>query len=401
MRASLVHRQKAESPALAGLSCRSGRQIQSTANSGTPTAISRRSSGRSNYLLDQSGGTILAASDPQLRYPDLSLSYLGSTYPSSRPASTADVVDEASSSTSYYAEDATRMHNLPGYGNRVTGHVRSYPDGTKVLQYWFFYYYNPKTYFTRGAHEGDWEMVQVKLGSDLLPESATYAQHEGGERCDWIHVLKTPAGRPVVYVAEGSHASYFSPGYYFNGGANDSADANGFEVSPTLMTGTSSWLAWPGHWGGTPNATFGTDSPQGPAFHGVQWSDPEQWSQSVDGCTEAQVSSAARQESRVRAVRAKPSRYAPPPPTLSARVVRGRFVIHYRLQRASGRSTATNLLTSVTRHRKSEPPETIRTKIRSTRGVVVRKALANDSVLRVAVEDAQGRRSRIVTLLSR
>lgn len=84
------------------------------------------------------------------------------------------------------------------YGRRV-----NYTDKT-CLQYWFLYAYNDAP----NKHEGDWEMVTIELSREGLPLRAGYAGHASGFQRPWSGV-KTIDGRPVVYVARGSHAAYF------------------------------------------------------------------------------------------------------------------------------------------------------------------------------------------------
>jgi hypothetical protein len=89
-----------------------------------------------------------------------------------------------------------------------------------VLQYWLFYYDDalllPPTPFGIfwQSHEGDWEVVNVVLDQNQQPLEAAYSQHCTGERMPWAQVEKSPADstHPVVYVALGSHANYFSAG---------------------------------------------------------------------------------------------------------------------------------------------------------------------------------------------
>ena len=85
------------------------------------------------------------------------------------------------------------------------------------LQYWFFYIYNDWW----NNHEGDWEMITVELDKDGNPLRVGYSQHHGGEIepvgvvRSWSELMKMGAiekNHPVVYVAEGSHASYPNPG---------------------------------------------------------------------------------------------------------------------------------------------------------------------------------------------
>ncbi|MFL5904085.1 MAG: Vps62-related protein, partial [Solirubrobacteraceae bacterium] len=77
------------------------------------------------------------------------------------------------------------------------------------LQYWLFYAQNAQDrgIVHTGRHAGDWEMVQLRLAHGA-PVEAVYAQHSGAERCGWDDV-RHEGGHPVVYVANGSHASYF------------------------------------------------------------------------------------------------------------------------------------------------------------------------------------------------
>ena len=82
-----------------------------------------------------------------------------------------------------------------------------------------------------GRHAGDWEMVQVRSDAAGRPVEAVYAQHSGAERCPWSAVEKR-GGRPVVYVAHGSHAAYFRPGVRDRmwPDPNDEADGRGLAV---------------------------------------------------------------------------------------------------------------------------------------------------------------------------
>jgi hypothetical protein len=93
-----------------------------------------------------------------------------------------------------------------------------------ALQYWFQLYYDDWA----NRHEGDWESVTILL--DLSRETITqaqeldeatllqhvtaqdvgYASHEDGYRRLWPDVERTAEGRPIVYIARGSSASYFS-----------------------------------------------------------------------------------------------------------------------------------------------------------------------------------------------
>ena len=112
------------------------------------------------------------------------------------------------------------LGDVAGDGERPTltpagiyGRLARQPGGRNWLQYWLWLYYNPKNLFGFGKHEGDSEMVQIGLGADRIPELVTYAQHNTGEARKWssrqpLHRDEPDRLRPVVYIAQGSHASY-------------------------------------------------------------------------------------------------------------------------------------------------------------------------------------------------
>ena len=183
--------------------------------------------------------------------------------------------------------------------------------GTTVLQYWLFYEHNlwslPGLPFGAvwQAHEGDWEVVQIVLDDTQTPVEAAYSQHCTGQRRDWDDV-ETASGtsHPVVYVARGSHANYFTPGVHAIPLTCYPVEAQQFfallGIPPrdvatpgtVLGPGTTAvervqdqnprWLRFPGTWGeaqyiaappfGVPPTAFGT-SPVGPAFQD-DWVDP-------------------------------------------------------------------------------------------------------------------------------
>jgi hypothetical protein len=82
----------------------------------------------------------------------------------------------------------------------------------------------------------------------------------------------------MVYVARGSHASYFEPGFHETEAWYDLAD--GKRNSPrcaleVVEDASPAWIAWPGVWGDTPSRVGGIDqpSPRGPSAH-AQWANP-------------------------------------------------------------------------------------------------------------------------------
>jgi hypothetical protein len=201
----------------------------------------------------------------------------------------------------------------------VYGRVTRPPlSGAIVLQYWYFYYDNTYVYpfplpsdTIWQAHEGDWEVVNVVLSEDEQPQFVGYSQHCLGQQLDWdSKQLSRLDTHPIVYVAAGSHANYFSAGSHpidtdclppqaiaflqanhlplpvdrsFDGGevAGPQEAGGTFTHIRAIEDGHPSWVAFPGFWGELqyvhappPIGTFpfGT-SPPGPAYHTI-WGNP-------------------------------------------------------------------------------------------------------------------------------
>ncbi len=97
-------------------------------------------------------------------------------------------------------------------------------EGWTILQYWLFYPFNDwrSGFFGANDHEADWEKIHVYLapapGGELRPEWVAYASHNyfgDNLRRRWDDPEVEKVGEhPVVYVAAGSHASYYAPGEY-------------------------------------------------------------------------------------------------------------------------------------------------------------------------------------------
>ena len=228
-------------------------------------------------VLTRADGTVLARAEN-----GLDLAFLGTTYSSNAAAARTDVIGNSKHD---YAKQARELHKRADYANRVYGHVTDEANGDRWLQYWFFYFYNDYNligpFIHAGLHEGDWEMIQIRLRADE-PDLAVYCQHAGSTTRDWRQVDTLPGGdRPIVYVARGSHASYFEPGTQWTGHWFDHAD--GKRRSPELKLETVEdgdpqwrWMHWPGYWGDTKKSgdnPLDSDSPRGPGAH-KQWSHP-------------------------------------------------------------------------------------------------------------------------------
>ena len=110
-----------------------------------------------------------------------------------------------------------------------------------------------------------------------------YAQHEGGELSDWDGgpLQRRDGTHPLVFVGEGSHASYFSSERWFGKSAQsgfgcDDTRAPGDEVSPAVvrLTGDEAWLGFTGRWG-EQQPSF-NNGPTGPSTK-TQWASPVTW----------------------------------------------------------------------------------------------------------------------------
>lgn len=187
---------------------------------------------------------------------------------------------------------------VPGVGTdrrpTVYGRVTSAAGGGAWLQYWLFYREQDQDrgIVRTGRHAGDWEMVQYRLDVWGRPVEAVYAKHSGAERCPWSAV-ELRGGRPVVYAAHGSHASYLRPGVRDRTwpDPNDEADGRGLIVRPLLMRITEDsprWMRWEGRWGAARAHWWmpaEQDSPRGPAFQEQgRWSDPDRWAREAHSC---------------------------------------------------------------------------------------------------------------------
>jgi hypothetical protein len=219
--------------------------------------------------------------DPEAAGQPLSLALLT---PEGKPESCLSI-----SGKDYRSQYVRLVKAQPDLRDRVYGAVRP-GKSADWLQYWFFYFYDdPLLIANLGAHEGDWEMIQLRIphGADE-PDVAVYAQHAYASQRGWPAVEKVD-GRPVVYSARGSHASYFKPGLYDTAAWFDVADGEGRRPELTLeVLGRSEppWAHWPGRWGDTtPRAPWlakllpflkgvEADSPIGPGPH-LQWTNPD------------------------------------------------------------------------------------------------------------------------------
>jgi hypothetical protein len=115
-----------------------------------------------------------------------------------------------------------------------------------AIQYWFFYMSSCKPYYVQimkggegifaytqrilippeHCHEGDWEMCMTVFKvekANAVPNSMTASQHYGGQTIRWenkggvqgldyVEKDSKEPDRPVIYIADRTHATYFSAG---------------------------------------------------------------------------------------------------------------------------------------------------------------------------------------------
>jgi hypothetical protein len=232
-------------------------------------------------LLLRADGMVIATVPPT---GPLSLDFLGpSAYADGEPAREDDCISRPGRD---YLAAARRLHHDTRYGNRMYGRWATGRDGRTWLQYWFWYFYNDYNlighFLKAGLHEGDWEMVQLRLDVDeAAPDLAVYAQHTHAAARPWQQVERD-GERPVVHPARGSHASYFTAADdHWTGVWFDHADGRG--ASPPIALeivedddDAYAWMRWPGFWGDTkPDGPNPLDSfsPRSPGHH-AQWEDP-------------------------------------------------------------------------------------------------------------------------------
>jgi hypothetical protein len=323
-----------------------------------------------NVLIRTDGSTVRSESDGG----ELSLGYLGERYPSGAKAQEGDLISDPARD---YAEQARKLHEDELYRNRIYGRVTA--DGS-WLQYWFFYFYNDYNLIgdliKAGLHEGDWEMIQIHLDGRGAPDRAVYAQHAhaGVRTWDQVDVLpgsEQPAaseqavsGRPIVYVARGSHASYFEPGIKWTGDWFDHADGKRRSPDQVLEIVDEakpewSWITWPGHWGDTKKGDvhlpFDSDSPSGPGSH-HQWANPD----SLDPSIHPEL--AAPHSPRP----AVPS----PPHVVSASRAEGAIRLDYQLAQKGPGSEARGLAVTVNSPDETAPPTTHQVEIAAAAGTI-------------------------------
>jgi hypothetical protein len=301
---------------------------------------------------------VIAAATPSAGQERLRLELIGAgTYHDAAQTKVAKT-DRLSIRGRNYREQyrALRTAN-PELRNRVYGHAVRDGDGALWLQYWFFYFYNDyHLAFDIGLHEGDWEMIQLRLDGEI-PESAVYAQHAYAEVRSWDRVERLPGSpdTPLVYPGRGSHASYFRSGSYSTEVWFDIADGQrgAKRLDLTVIDDSTGWVGWPGRWGDTPagGSKIDTPSPHGPKQH-RQWRDP------------ARLLATAKMRAPAKA------ETPPQPPETSVEIRDGKLDIRYDLRRREHEPPVTIIVTINSSDEKDVAPQTFTFSVDTDHGLL-------------------------------
>jgi len=150
-----------------------------------------------------------------------------------------------------------------GYRYLIYSHVSTSDNDAVVIQYWFFYVWNPNIPLLE--HEGDWEMIQLVFADNsrysaigsIVPTFAVYSQHYGAQKKAWTDSgVQKEGNHPKVFVANEGHPSKFSPD-----GENDRWEyPYNFGIAVTYP---NPWVNFAGKWGATGGSA---PSPNGPVY---------------------------------------------------------------------------------------------------------------------------------------
>jgi hypothetical protein len=207
---------------------------------------------RPGNVLKQADGTVIAVAGSAQGIPELNLAFLQpATYPSGQAVAATDYLSEGGAD---YVSAAREMHARPGYANKAHGRAVE-QNGVTWLQYWLFSYYDDPGFLGFGTHEGDIEMIQIRLDAQGQPDAVSYSQHRSGVSAAWADV-ETDGTSPVVFCGRGSHASMLRSGTLHSGRSlladhNDGAGPRLMLDLVDLSPAQTPWAYWPGHWGGT------------------------------------------------------------------------------------------------------------------------------------------------------
>ena len=122
---------------------------------------------------------------------------------------------------------------------KVYGHVYKNALGGVNVQYWYFFPYNdgPSGF----NHESDWEHINVRLAADYSVSGVHFAHHSNVTYYPKAEVQWHGTTHPVVWVADGSHASYKSEAL-----CDSTIEEAGMGLSSCETNSSYRWFTWAG-----------------------------------------------------------------------------------------------------------------------------------------------------------
>jgi hypothetical protein len=137
----------------------------------------------------------------------------------------------------------------------VEEHPPAGSTGRKI-SYWVFYGYDPKgpgILDNIFEHEGDWEHITIEFTTNDIPTNVIYAAH--GKDCAAVQyawpnpansspISLTSGTHPVVYVAQGTHASYPTGSIDTDANRSLCGDPLVSSTDDTAPTWSVAWDSW-------------------------------------------------------------------------------------------------------------------------------------------------------------
>lgn len=136
-------------------------------------------------------------------------------------------------------EQATHSGSSNPADWKVYGHAYKNSLGGVNLQYWFFYAYNDSVSLMN--HEADWEHVNVRLDANYAANGVYYAEHGGGTLYTVADVQWFNTTHPIVWSADGSHASFRSENE-----CDTDWHEQGFDTDSCETNSNYRWFTWAG-----------------------------------------------------------------------------------------------------------------------------------------------------------
>ena len=175
-----------------------------------------------------------------------------------------------------------------------------YGENYIFVQYWFHYLYNYHDAFPN--HEGEWEMIVVILKDDESirngtsfpePYMVAYSHHLSGNKLLWTSKIEEEEHKnhPVVYVARGSHASYFTGKSVLE--KAEEGLRTGYDELYLIDLDLSKVLEGiKGKWGGDDKSPLGPFYQPGKS-NPIKWEYPVKWAMNLTSSTEFYLGSPA------------------------------------------------------------------------------------------------------------